>query len=113
MIFMFFALTGCREPAGKKLGATIPPDASIVSLEKILETPVEYDGRNVVMKGIITSQCPSLCEFVFREGAHKATIFPSGYKFPKLESGKKVTVYAQISNGPEQVVFSALGLKLE
>ena len=77
------------------------------------ENPAEYNGKNIVLKGTISGQCASLCEFFFKDGAHKATIFPLGYKFPKLPSGRPVTVYAQITSGKENVVVSALGLKVD
>jgi hypothetical protein len=62
---------------------------------------------------VVSGQCPSLCEFFYKEGVHKATIFPHGYKFPKLKTGRPVTVYAQVTHGSENVVFSALGVRID
>ncbi len=117
IVFAVFAgmalVTGCGENAGTKLGVDIPRDAAVVKLASIVEQPADYNGKNVVMKGVIAGQCPSLCEFFFKDGVHKATIFPQGYKFPKLTAGKPVTVYAQVTSGEQRVVFSALGVKVE
>ncbi|MEZ4550370.1 MAG: hypothetical protein R2874_07815 [Desulfobacterales bacterium] len=49
----------------------------------------------------------------FRDGLYTATIYPQGFKFPKLKRGKPVTIYTQVISGEENVVFSALGLKME
>ena len=105
--------SGCGKGKGTQLGADIPPQAPMVSLSDILKSPGEYHGKKVVMKGIVSGQCPSLCEFFFTDGAHKVTMYPHGYSFPKLETGRRVTIYAEITSGTGQVVFSALGVKLE
>ncbi|MBD3317087.1 MAG: hypothetical protein GF344_14970 [Chitinivibrionales bacterium] len=106
-------VTGCGSAGGTKLGVDIPPDAEVVELASVVEKPAAYNGKKVVMKGVIDGQCPALCEFFFKDGLHKVTIFPQGYKFPKLTKGKPVTVYAQVTAGEGQVVFSALGVNVE
>ena len=103
----------CSTQRGPSLGLPIPADAPVVSLSDIYAAPAQYNGTRVVVKGVITGQCASLCEFFFQEGARKATIFPQGYKFPKLPSGRPVTVYAEITSGNDNVVFSALGLTVQ
>ena len=65
------------------------------------------------MRGVVTGQCASLCEFFMLDGAETATIFPQGFKFPKLDKGSSVTIYALITSGEENVVISALGLRTE
>jgi hypothetical protein len=109
----FSFVMGCGKFEGKKLGVDIPRDAAVVELASILEEPAEYDGKSVVVKGIIAGQCASLCEFFLKDGMQRATIFPQGYKFPKLPKGKPVTVYAQVTSGEGQVVFSALGVRVD
>jgi len=103
---------GCRK-SGLQLGESIPSDIEAIKLSEILAKPRDYHGKAVVFKGIITGQCASLCEFFMRDGTEKATIFPYGYKFPKLERNKPVTVYAQVTSGDANVVFSALGVQVE
>jgi hypothetical protein len=114
LMIIMVSVIGCNKNAGgTRLGVDIPANAEVIELASIVENPSSYNGKNVVMKGIISGQCPSLCEFFLRDGTHKATIFPQGYKFPKLATGKPVTVYAQVTSGEEQVVFSALGVHVE
>lgn len=104
-------LVSCGEKK-VKLGQAIPAGSEVIKLSDIVAAPLEYNGKTVVLKGIISGQCPSLCEFFYNEGAHKVTVFPQGYKFPKLPVGKKVTVLASITSGNENIVFSALGIEL-
>lgn len=98
--------------AGFRLGIDIPENEPVVKLASVLENPSEYHGKTIVIKGIVSGQCASLCEFFFQDGVHKATIYPQGFKFPKLERGKNVTIYTQVISGEGKVVFSALGLKM-
>ena len=99
--------------SGKTLGAQIPDNEKTVRLSQIVSAADQYNGKTVRMEGIVSGQCASLCEFFFKDGAHTATIFPQGFKLPKLETGRKVAVYARVTAGEEQVVFSALGLRFE
>jgi hypothetical protein len=96
-----------------RLGAEIPETEPVVRLESVIQTPAEYDGKTIVMKGMVSGQCAALCEFFFRDGIHTATIYPQGFKFPKLKKNKPVTIYTQVISGEGQVVFSAIGLKME
>ncbi len=106
-------ISGCNADAGMRLGVDIPENEPVVKLASVKENPSEYNGKTIVMKGIVSGQCASLCEFFFTDGVHKATIYPQGFKFPKLEQGKPVTIYTQIISGEGSVVFSALGLKMQ
>ncbi|MDY0162231.1 hypothetical protein [Desulfobotulus sp.] len=102
-----------RVGAQVQLGLEIPEGAPVIRLQSVFQDPSIYDGKVLVMKGFVASQCPALCDFTFRDGVHTATIFSQGFKFPKLQRGKAITVYAQVITGKERVVFSALGLKME
>lgn len=103
---------GSSSESGLRLGIEIPAAEPVVRLAEVLENPAEYHGRQIVMQGVVSGQCASLCEFFLLDGAHTATIYPQGFRFPKLERGKSVTIYAQVTSG-EQVVLSALGLRME
>lgn len=103
---------GSDREAGLRLGLEIPAGEPVVRLASVLENPAEYDGKRIVMQGIVSGQCAALCEFFMLDGAHTATVYPQGFRFPKLERGKSVTIYAQVASG-EQVVLSALGLRME
>ncbi len=112
ILFSVLVFSGCKNAGGIRLGQEIPADIKPTKLTEILAQPASYNGKTVVVNGIISGQCPSFCEFFFKEGANQVTIFPQGFKLPKLETGKKVTVYANITSG-ENVVFSALGIRTE
>lgn len=103
---------GCGRDATLKLGVDIPADEPVVRLATVMENPDAYDGRKVVMQGIVSGQCAALCEFFMLDGGDTATIYPQGFKFPKLERGRNVTIYAQITSGEGQVVVSAVGLRM-
>lgn len=105
--------TGCSSGGGKKIGAAIPKDAQAVSLSEVNANPAQYNNQKVLLRGNITSQCVSLCDFILKDGTQSATIFPQGFKFPKFQTGAKVKVYALVTSGAEQVVFSALGMEVE
>lgn len=112
LISSFIIFSGCAKDSALKLGTPIPKNAEIVKLTDVIAAPQQFNGKTVVLQGVISGQCPSLCEFFFKEGPHQVTIFPQGYKFPKLPQGKPVTVLANITSGNENIVFSALGLQL-
>lgn len=101
---------GCAKDTTLRLGIKIPPAAKVVKLADIIADPAAYNGKSVVIKGVISGQCPSLCEFFYKEGLHQTTIFPQGFKFPKLPVGNPVTVLAHVTAGSENVVLSATGI---
>ena len=107
---------GCSEStteSGKRFGVDIPSDEPVVELASVLENPAEFNGKSIVMRGVVSGQCASLCEFFLLDGAHTATVYPQGFSFPKLARGSNVTIYALITSGEENVVVSALGLRTE
>lgn len=114
-LFMLIAAAvltvGCWQSKGLHLGEAIP-DMPPVKLKTILDSAASFDGKNVVLNGIISGQCPSLCEFTYTEGTLSTLIFPQGFKLPRLQAGKSVTIYARITSGPGQVVVTALGLEI-
>ena len=104
---------GCSGPAGAAFGLAIPPDQAVVTVADVLASPGDFHGRSIVLRGVVSGQCSSLCEFFLREGVRTVTIFPQGFSLPRLKTGSRVTVLAKITSGEEQTVFSALGMTLE
>ena len=113
LFFILISFNSSLARAELRLGVDIPADATVIKLQTVVDDPAAWDGKTIVMQGLVSGQCASLCEFFFRDGLHTATIYPQGFKFPKLKRGKPVTIYTQVISGEENVVFSALGLKME
>jgi len=113
LVLVFLILLGCNKEGTQNFGVDVPANLKPVKLGEVLENPTQYNGKQVLMKGVISGQCASLCELFIRDGAHQATFFAEGFKYPKLESEKPVSIYVNITSGPENVVFSALGLRVE
>jgi hypothetical protein len=111
VILTAFALSCKSGPEPKTLGAAAPVSTPLVTLSEVASNPAAYDGKNVLMQGIVSGQCASLCEFTYKEGTEAALIFPQGFSFPKLKVGGRVKMYARITKGEEQIVISALGLQ--
>lgn len=111
LILAVLTSAGCN--SGKSCGAGIPEDAKLTTLAEITASPDRYHGKKVLLRGLVSGQCASLCEFYYQEGKETVEIYPSGFKLPKLEKGRRVSVYAQVTSGTERVVITALGLRLE
>lgn len=113
VMILIVIIIGCGKNDTQQLGAEIPTDIEITKLATILKNPADYNNKKIVMKGIISGQCPAYCEFNYKEGTEKAVIYPQGFQFPKLETGNPVTVFALVTAGEENIVFSALGVQVE
>lgn len=86
----------------------IPEGIEVTRLLEILENPIKYHGKNVLLSGFVNSVCPSGCDMVYQEGAIAVTIYPKGFKFPKMKKGQPIKVYAEVTAGEERVIISAL-----
>jgi len=107
---------GCGDStpgSGEQFGVEIPSGQPVVKLATLLEDPASFDGKSIVMRGVVSGQCASLCELFLLDGTKTASIFPQGFDIPRFEKNTSVTIYAQITNGEENVVISALGLRTE
>jgi hypothetical protein len=98
--------------AGMHLGKEIPKDLPVTSLAVVVEKPADYDGKTIVLKGIVSSICASRCHFIFQDGVQTVAVYPRGFKLPKMKRGSAVTVYTEVIAGQGQTVFSALGLEM-
>jgi hypothetical protein len=52
-------MSGCRTTSVSKYGKMIPGDARVVPTSEILSNPRGFEGKEVVVSGKITSECPS------------------------------------------------------
>jgi hypothetical protein len=116
LLAVVFITAGCGDSkpgSGRQLGVEIPSDQPVVSLATLLEDPASFDGKRIVMRGVLSGQCASLCEFFMLDGKETATVYPQGFDMIRLEKNTSVTIYAEITNGEENVVISALGLRAD
>lgn len=100
----------CR--GSRSVGEPAPADTPAVPLAAILESPETYDGRTVVLRGTLTGQCASLCDFTYTEGGRSVTVFMGNVKAPRIPTGRPVRVTAVVHQGERQVVFTAAGLEV-
>mgnify|MGYP001102786173 CR=1 FL=1 len=98
--------------AGTLLGKEIPKDLPVTSLAVVVDNPADYDGKTIVLKGVVSSICASRCHFIFQDGVQTVAVYPRGFKLPKMTRGSAVTVYTEVIAGQGQTVFSALGLEM-
>jgi hypothetical protein len=116
VMFAVALFIGCSSPdvqSGVRLGEDIPEGAPVVKLADVLDNPAAFNEVRAVLKGVVASQCSSLCHFNFQDGVQSVTVYPQGFKLPRLGRGKNVTLYAQIFSGEGGVAFSVLGLSME
>lgn len=52
-------MAGCKTTTVSKYGKMIPTDAQVVPTSEILANPRGFEGKEVVVTGKITSECPS------------------------------------------------------
>ena len=112
-IIMFLCVLTLAACGGKKtIGTPAPVDAAPVPLTKILDEPAAYDGKTVVLRGILTGQCSSLCDFTYTEGRQSVTVYMSDPKPPRIKAGQPVRVTVTVHKGERQVIITATGLEL-
>jgi uncharacterized protein YdeI (BOF family) len=104
------AAAGCG--GRKAVGTPAKADTEATPLASIMEAPEAYDGQTVVLKGVLSAQCPSLCDFTYAEGNQSVTVYTGEPKPPKVQPGQPVRVTALVHKGKEQVVFTARGLEI-
>jgi hypothetical protein len=115
ILVLSFIIFWCNAPDSDKplrLGVEVPKTELIVKLADVIENPDAFNGKKIVMNGVVFGQCGSLCDFFFKDGIHTVTIYPQGFKFPKLEHDKPVTIYTEIIKGDGKLVFLALGIEI-
>jgi uncharacterized protein YdeI (BOF family) len=52
-------MVGCKTTTVSKYGKAIPTGTQVVPAKDILDNPAGFDGKEVVVTGKITSECPS------------------------------------------------------
>jgi hypothetical protein len=109
VICAMMGLTACS--GNRTVGQPAAADVTPTPLAEILASPEAFDGQTVVLKGILTGQCASLCDFTYTEGRQSVTVFMGSVKAPRIPVGRPVRVTASVHHGESQVVLTALGLE--
>ncbi len=104
------ALAGCG--GTRTVGTPAPADTPTTPLAAVLDAPEQYDGQTVVLKGVLTAQCPSQCWLTYAEGDRWVTIFTPDPKPPKIQPAQPVRVTAAVHKGEKQVVLTAKGIEI-
>lgn len=109
LICTIMGLTACS--GNRTVGRPATADVEPTPLARILESPEVYDGQTVVLNGVLTGQCASLCDFTYTENRRSVTVFMGEVKAPRIPVGQPVRVTAQVHHGEQQVVLTAIGLE--
>jgi len=110
VIFMCIIIpfSGCSK---EKSEIEIPKDIKATKLSDILNNPVEYNGKKVLLSGFVVSVCPSGCDMVYQEDNITTEIYPKGFKIPRMKKGQPIKIYAEVTAGKERVIVSALKIE--
>jgi hypothetical protein len=109
-VMSMFFITACS--TGGTVGTPAPVDVAPTPLADVLAQPADFDGRTIVLRGILSTQCSSLCDFSFTEKTQSVTIFMGALKPPRINPGQPLRVTTQVHNGEKQVVFTTIGLEI-
>ena len=92
--------------------ANVKTNPPVVKIADILVNPREYDGKNVIVRGKISRECPSGCWFNLQEG--NAVIYidllPSNIVIPQ-KTGSNARVTARVVSEGSDVYL--IGSKVE
>lgn len=113
--------TGCREVAVEdrgyeEFGGGVPDTSRVTPIPKIVEAPALHDGRQVTVKGIIASVCPSSgCFLYLGEGSSqiKVDLKKEGFTIPPGQNiGHVAYATGAIRAVREEATLSATGLRI-
>lgn len=96
----------------KNLGSAPSASDSRTPLMEILDNPSKFHNKTVVMQGVLTGQCASLCDFTFTERNQPVNIFMGEVKAPRIQTGTPVRVKVHVHAGEKQVIFTTLGMTI-
>jgi hypothetical protein len=91
----------------------IPPDMEVTKLREILENPAAYDGKRVLLEGLVGPGCLTCPgDFPYQEGVHSIQMLTEGFRRPRLRRGQPIRVYAEVKARKERVIISALAMEV-
>lgn len=97
LALMFAA--GCMQKT--ELGQPIPANATPAKLADIMENPVAYKGREVVLTGNYAGHCCPT-DFNYKEGVHAVECYYPGFKVPETKPGRPVKIYGVVQVRQEE-----------
>ncbi len=119
------ALGGCKKDDPKKqtpimrytdYGAGIKDTVNLTSIANIVRNPGEFDNKNVTVKGIIASVCPSAgCFFSLGEGASNIDIDlkQNGFNIPPGKNiGHIAFAHGKVSVSGESVMIIGKSVRI-
>lgn len=73
-------------------------NGEVTDIAEILENASAYDGKMVVIEGIIETECPSGCWFIVNDdtGSIYVDILPSNFVIPQ-KRGEDAKVYGEVA----------------
>lgn len=88
--------TGTTDTAPESTGAS--PTAERVTIREILESPGDFDGKEVTVSGKIATECGSGCWFILEENGAQmyVDIAPENFAIPQLQ-GSTATITGTVS----------------
>ncbi|MBM3332414.1 hypothetical protein FJY68_11305 [candidate division WOR-3 bacterium] len=119
MLVAAAAVVGCGggkagTAKSKAFGKAIPVDMTVTSAKAILDSPHAWEGKDVLVAGKITSECPSGCWFWVKDetGEIYVDIHPTNLSIPQ-RVGKTVRAMGKVilESGQPSVVGYGLELK--
>ncbi len=97
-----------------KYGKEIPNNLSPIKIKEILNSPTNYQNKEILIVGEITAECGSGCWFFIQDetGQIYVDLAPSKFAIPQRR-GRKTVVYGkvEIKNGEPIIVGKGVEFK--
>ena len=73
-------------------------NSEVVEIQEILQNESAYDGKYVLIEGIIDTECPSGCWFILNDGTASiyVDILPNNFVIPQ-KRGSNAKVYGKVT----------------
>lgn len=108
IILLFFC--GVKNKYGEEIPKNLLPN----QIREILQSPTDYQNKNVLIVGEITAECGSGCWFFIKDetGQIYVDLSPSKFAIPQ-RIGKKVVVYGKVEIKKGEPIIVGKGVKFK
>ncbi len=112
VIAMLF-VAGCGGAEAKVHGKAIPDDLVMTLIKNLADDPGTFDGRLVLVSGVVSSECPSGCWFWLKDatGEIYVTTHAANFAIPQHVKGN-ATVYGRVLLQDGRAQLLGLGIQL-